>query len=68
MSALDLGQDLVERLLGGGTADIRPRPGPQPLGNAAAELDAALIFGVSSGLGVGTLMLILIFPLHGWAL
>ena len=39
--AVDRFEDLVERLLGGGPPDIRPRPGAEAARDADAELDLA---------------------------
>ena len=49
----ELLDDLFERLLGGGAADVRPRAGAQPLGDVDAELDAPLGEGLRQRLGVG---------------
>ena len=45
--------DFVERLLRGGAPDLGPRAGAEPLGDAQAELDAAVGGGRVQRLGVG---------------
>jgi hypothetical protein len=45
--------DLVDRLLGCGTADLRLRAGAEPLGDRHAHLDDALGLGHRERLGVG---------------
>ena len=46
-------EDLVERLLGRGAADIGARPGAEPAGDADAELDLARRARLLQRLGVG---------------
>ena len=42
MRAFERGFDLVDRLFGGGAADLGPRAGAEALGDLEAELDAAV--------------------------
>ena len=45
--------DLVDRLFGGGAADLRPRAGAEALGDLEAELDPAVGGRIVERLGVG---------------
>ena len=51
--ALERGDDLVDRLFGGGAADLRPRAGAEALGDLEAELDAAVGERGVERLGIG---------------
>ena len=42
MGAVERALDLVERLFGGGPADLGPRAGAEALGDLEAELDAGI--------------------------
>src|SRR5213082_3015744 len=51
--AVDRFEDLVKRLLGGGPADIRSRPGAEAARHADPELDLARRGGLLQRLGIG---------------
>src|SRR3546814_18828922 len=51
--AFDVGEDLVECLLGRGTPDVRARTGAETLGDVTAKLDAAVAKGLAERLSIG---------------
>ena len=51
--AFERGEDFVDRLFGGGAADLGPRAGAETLGDLEAELDAAIGGRVVERLGIG---------------
>ena len=52
VAAGELVEDLVQRLLGGGAADLGPRAGTEPMRDGVAELDLAVGQPSRQGLGV----------------
>ena len=53
MTAFEMFDNFVDRLLGGGAPDIGLRPGAEPLGDVDAHLDTPFRKGLRQGLGVG---------------
>ena len=53
VGTLELFDDLIDRFLGGGAADVRARARAEALGDVAAQLDRPLGGGIGERLGIG---------------